>query len=361
MSGPTLAAITLTPKGDGVGVVARLLHRALERRWPSECAVVRMFDHPARQPKLSDKVTFATRLDLHLLLRRPDWVLFSHLRLTRAMRMIPARLRPPYAVFLYGTEAWEPLPAADRALLRGASLRLAISHFTARRALAANPDIGPIVACPLPLPDSPGAAACAATALPPAVADPAAQVVLIVGGLRSGERYKGHDQLIEAWPAVLAAAPRAHLLIVGDGDDRPRLQRLADRSGVGQAITLLGYVSVGALAGCYARASLFAMPSRGEGFGLVYLEAMSHGLACIGSRQDAAGEVICDGVTGVLVNQSDIAALAGAIVSLLGDAERSRAMGRAGQARVRSDFTVQAFQSRLFAALETAFPANGRA
>jgi phosphatidyl-myo-inositol dimannoside synthase len=360
VSGPTLAAITLRPQGDGVAVVAGLLSQALQRRWPTESAVVAMFDGPARRPALADKVSFATRLGRHILLRRPRWILFSHMGLTRAMRMIPVRVRRPYAVFLHGTEVWKPLRTSDRSLLRGAALRIANSLYTARRAMQANPDIGPVVPCQLALPDADQPAA-SHTTWPAPLSDPDTPVVLIVGALRSDERYKGHDQLIAAWPAVVASVPGAHLLIVGDGDDRPRVQALAEQSGVRDAITLLGFVAADALAACYARAALFAMPSRGEGFGLVYLEAMAHRLACIGSRQDAAGEVIEDGVTGLLIDQHDPAALARAIVSLLSDRDRSRAMGLAGHARLQANFTVPAFQSRLATILDAAFSGDGRA
>jgi phosphatidylinositol alpha-1,6-mannosyltransferase len=313
-----------------------------------------MFEGPARRPSLSDKVAFATGLNWHMLLQRPPWMLFSHMGLTRAMRFVPPHLRRPYAVFLHGTEVWQTLRAADRSLLRGAALRLANSDYTARRATEANPDIGPVVPCPLAV--AAVASAPSNLRLPPPLADPAAQVVLIVGALRWDERYKGHDQLIEAWPAVVAAVPRAHLLIVGDGNDQPRIRSLVEQSGVHQSISLLGFVADDLLAACYAHAALFAMPSRGEGFGLVYLEAMARRLPCIGSRQDAAGEVIQDGVTGVLVDQQDVAAIAAAIVSLLHDPDRRRAMGLAGQARVQAEFTVPAFRSRLAAALERAFP-----
>jgi phosphatidylinositol alpha-1,6-mannosyltransferase len=358
VNGPTLVAITLTPGGDGVAVVSRLLHDALQADWGPGLSTVTMFDGRARRPDLKAKVSFATRLDGHMLAGRPRWMLFSHLGLTRAMRYVPRLLRRPYSVFLHGTEVWKPLRHADRLLLRGAALRLANSAYTARQATALNPDIGTVVACPLALPERRCSAVGPAPTLPPPLDDPRNVVVLIVGALRSDERYKGHDQLIAAWPTVVAAVPEAHLVIVGEGDDRPRLQALAERSGTGGCISFLGFVADDVLTACYERASLFAMPSRGEGFGLVYIEAMTHRLACIGSKQDAAGEVIQDGVTGILVDQSDVDATAAAIVSLLRDPDRCRSMGMAGQARVRKEFSLPAFRSRLHAALDAAFPAT---
>jgi glycosyltransferase involved in cell wall biosynthesis len=89
------------------------------------------------------------------------------------------------------------------------------------------------------------------------------------------------------------------------------------------------------------------MPSRREGFGLVYLEAMAHGLPCIGSTHDAAGELIQDGISGFLVDQSDIGLLAERIALLLTDERRRRQMGDRGARRVAEHFTYERFAARL--------------
>jgi glycosyltransferase involved in cell wall biosynthesis len=98
------------------------------------------------------------------------------------------------------------------------------------------------------------------------------------------------------------------------------------------------------------------MPSRGEGFGLAYLEAMSHGLPCIGSTHDAAGEIVTDEVTGFLVDQTDTAALVDRIARLLADADLRAAMGERGRVRVGRAFTESAFSARLFTHLDRAMP-----
>lgn len=355
MTRPALISITSTPKGDGVAVVSQLLETAMRRRWGTACLTVTMFDGPARQPSIGDKVSFAVRLNSALVAERPTFAIYSHFALVRATRFVPRAFGRPYAVFLHGAEVWSPLSDSDLQLIRGAALRLANSSHTAARALAANPALGAIVACPLALPARAAGSGAGATALPTHLADPALQIVLTVGALRSAERYKGHDELIAAWPSIVAAVPAAHLLVVGDGDDRPRLEELARRSGVGGSITFTGFASDELLQACYARAAVYAMPSRGEGFGIVYLEAMSHGLPCIGSRQDAAGEVIEDGVTGLLVDQSNIASLRDAIVALMVDRCRRRQMGAAGRSRYESTYTVDAFERALNGALDAAF------
>jgi phosphatidylinositol alpha-1,6-mannosyltransferase len=161
------------------------------------------------------------------------------------------------------------------------------------------------------------------------------------------ERYKGHDQLIDAWPQVVARVPDAQLVFAGSGDDLPRLRQRATESPASASIAFTGFVARPALAALYDRAAVFALPSRGEGFGLVYLEAMAHRLACVGSIHDAAPEVIVDGVTGQLVNQDNVPEMADTLATLLLDESRRRTMGEAGYERVAREFTFDRFSDRL--------------
>ena len=129
---PMLAVITLTPGGDGVAVVAKLIWRAFERRW-RDARLVTMFDGPARTPGLTDKAGFAAGLMTALAAHRPSAVVYSHLGLARAQAYVPSLFERPYAVFLHGIEAWGALDESDVRLLQRARLRLANSAFTACR------------------------------------------------------------------------------------------------------------------------------------------------------------------------------------------------------------------------------------
>jgi phosphatidylinositol alpha-1,6-mannosyltransferase len=138
---------------------------------------------------------------------------------------------------------------------------------------------------------------------------------------------------------------------VGGGDDRARLEERARSLGVADAVRFLGRVSDADLCDLYRRASLFAMPSRQEGFGLVYAEAMWHGLPCIGSTADAAGHVITDGETGLLVPYGDVGAIGGAVAALLGDPALAERMGQAGRRRALEHFSYERFRQDVLAAL----------
>jgi phosphatidylinositol alpha-1,6-mannosyltransferase len=247
------------------------------------------------------------------------------------------------------------LDGGDVRLLQRARLRLANSEFTAARVRAAHPSIGAVVPCPLALVDNGNSATGSADAADAEALPSDGPIVLVVGRMHASEAYKGHDQLIEAWPAVVGQVPNANLVVVGDGSDRPRLEYKARLVAGGGRIRFVGFAPQALLEACYRTASVFALPSRGEGFGLVYLEAMARGLPCIGSRQDAAGDVIVDGATGYLVDHTNTGDLATRIVRLLTDDATRRAMGAAGSRRLATEFSEAAFGERLIAAIETAF------
>src|SRR5262249_23128430 len=137
----------------------------------------------------------------------------------------------------------------------------------------------------------------------------------------------------------------------GSGDDVERLRTKALAGIAANNIQFTGFVAPEELDALYRSAALFALPSRGEGFGLVYLEAMTHRLPCIGSVHDAAVEVIVDGETGRLVDQNAPEGLAAAISGLLIDVDLRHRMGEAGWQRVTNEFSYERFKDRFLGLL----------
>ena len=327
MSAGILAAITLDARGGGVAAVSRLLWRVFRDRWPDTGRLVTLLEDDTQIRSLDStkamRLRFGARLAKAQVLGDPAFVLYSHVSVAQVQAYIPEALGRPYAIFLHGIEAWRALSRTQRGVIEGATLLIANSEYTAARVADTHPWMGPISVCPLALCPAERAAAGTfeAGTMPTILGQ---QVVLIVARMSSKERYKGHDQLLEAWPAVLARMPDAELVFAGTGDDAARLRSKAASLGLGRRVLFPGFVQDETLQELYRRAAVFAMPSRDEGFGLVYLEAMSHSLPCIGSTHDAAGETIQDGVTGFLRPQGDIAGLADAIIRLLGDESQRR-------------------------------------
>jgi glycosyltransferase involved in cell wall biosynthesis len=129
------------------------------------------------------------------------------------------------------------------------------------------------------------------------------------------ERYKGHDLLLEIWPKLVEQVSDAALFIAGDGNDRERLETKAVGLGLKDSVKFLGRVLDQTLEDLYRDCLFFVMPSRHEGFGLVFLEAMQAGKTCIGGM-GAAAEVIEHGVTGLVVDPGDAEQVLGAVLRL---------------------------------------------
>ena len=146
--------------------------------------------------------------------------------------------------------------------------------------------------------------------------------------------------MLEAWPLVLRRVPDAEYWIVGGGDDRSRLESRTHELGIATSVRFLGSVSPEELAVCYDKCCVFAMPARteldtgtprGEGFGIVFLEAMVRGKPVVGPRVGAPAEFIRSGEHGLLVDPANAADVASALIELLKDPARAHQMGAAGR------------------------------
>jgi len=167
------------------------------------------------------------------------------------------------------------------------------------------------------------------------------------------EAQKGLDTAVRA----LVDVPGATLLVLGEGSERPALERLASSLSVRDRLVLPG--RVGDVAALYRQADLVVHPARWEGFGLAMLEAMLAGKAVVAARAGSAPELVDNGRTGVLVPVDDHRALAEAIMSLLDDPARAEAMGRAGLERAQTEFSVARMAERTTAVYDTVLRQSG--
>ena len=348
----TLAArvLVLTPAldgADGISEVSRQVVDALVSAWGEDA--VEVWTLAGGQPPSSPRVAFRsaggvkTRFLAWALARAGSTtddtlVLAMHVHLAPAALTLAVR-GARLAFFFHGVEVWQPLRARDRAAVTRADTLIANSRWTVSRFREANPGLHtmPIGICHL------GVVVAAHPAQPGSASS---EEALIVGRLTAEDRYKGHDALIALWPRVRQAVPSARLVIVGDGDDRVRLEALVADAGLDAAIEFTGRVSSDILAARYRDAAFFVMPSTGEGFGLTYLEAMRAGKACI-AAPGAAAEIVEDRVSGLIVDPADPDALAAAIIRLFQEPQTREAMGRAGAARLGAHFRADQFATRL--------------
>ena len=268
-----------------------------------------------------------------------DIVLFWHLDLLRIAPLLRGAQRR--VVFLHGIEAWRRHRFITAMLLRNTNVA-ANSNYTLQRAAEFNSAIRSATHAIVPL----GLGQPRPTTTP-LLSPPAA---VMIGRLHSGERYKGHHEVIRSWPCVLQRLPDAQLWIVGDGDLRGELEQQVTALQLGSSVRFFGRITDSEKEQLIAAARCLVLPSRGEGFGLVYVEAMRAGRPSL-VGPDAGAEVINAPEAGLSVDPADHVALCEALVKLMRlDAAWER-MSDAARARYRAHFTAGHFQARLIDAL----------
>jgi phosphatidylinositol alpha-1,6-mannosyltransferase len=270
-------------------------------------------------------------------------VLIWHLGL---LKLLPFFRAPGarVALFLHGIEAWERQPWLTRSLLRRVDLFLSNSDYTWQRFTHAHPWCAHAAHQTTHLG--------LATSLPEAVSVPGTPpVVFMLGRLLRSENYKGHWEMIQAWPRVLQRIPEAQLWIAGDGDLRGPLEQLVMERGLGGKIRFWGWVSEAKKQELLAHCRCLALPSRSEGFGLVYLEAMRLGRPCLVSTLDAGREVVHPPEAGLAADPQRSEELAEAVCRLLSDGPAWAAWSHQARERYAIHFTARHFQDRFLAAL----------
>ena len=321
----------------GIAQYNRDLARALAQSGAVESMViVPRFGAPDQQlpagvtqlAALGDRFRWSAAATRIALSRRFDGIFCGHLFAAPLAAALAALIRKPLWLQLHGIEAW-PKPAGfiRRAAAR-ASLITSVSRHTRAAALRWC-DIDPMRLRVLPNTVDPRFAPGAPPrALRRGLALEDRRVILTVSRLSSSERYKGHDRILAALPRILARRPDAFYLVVGDGDDRGRLEALAREKQVTQSVRFAGAVSAEELPDYYRLADAFVMPSAGEGFGIAFLEALASGLSVVAGDRDGGADALADGVLGALVDPRDDHPLIDAVVTALdrgaGDASLAR-------------------------------------
>ena len=274
-------------------------------------------------------------------------VAHPHLAIPAAqMKLMNCRLK--MLTISHGIEAWDPLPWFRRVAFRKSDFFLAPSQYTVERVAEAQ-SVPRARVHRLAWPLSPEIFRMAAQTgkLPVPARFPYGLVVLAVARLVRSENYKGVDKLIEAIALLRQRIHNLHLVIVGGGDDLARHIRLASDSGVSDCVHFFDKLTRAEIAGCYSRAAVFALPSTGEGFGLVFLEAMAFGKPLIGAAAGGVPDVIEDGTNGFLVLPGDFDQLCQALTVMLTNQELRAELGAKGAELVRTKYRFDRFSTEL--------------
>lgn len=302
---------------------------------------------------------FAANATVAALQQRPDLIISTHLNLTIAADWVKQAAGIPYWGVAHGFEAWNvQRPNLRRSIARADQI-LAVSRYTRDRLLREQ-SLRPEQVSLLP---NTFEAERFHIAPKPAhllhrhglAADQ--PIILTVNRLAAGEAYHPYDRVLSALPQIRQTIPNAHYLIVGEGDDRPRLERLIAASDLQSCVTLTGFVSDAELPNYYSLCDVFAMPSKLEGFGIVFLEAMASGKPILGSLCDGSTDALAEGKLGALVDPDDTGAIAQTLIQILQKRYVHPLMDQPAALRqgVIEAFGMETFKQTLHQLLESRF------
>jgi phosphatidyl-myo-inositol dimannoside synthase len=299
---------------DSRGAVFLLRDGMTEHPWASDQLQFHYFKTPSAAV---GRVRLAIALFTYLVQHRPAHVYCGHIHLAPLIESLCKPLSIPYTVLTYGKEVWETLPISKQRALHNADRIWTISRYSRDRACASNgidPAKFDMVPCVVDgdmfTPNVPSSDLIAKYHL----AD--ATVIMTVARLWSGDPYKGVDVTIRALPEIAQVWPNIKYLVIGRGDDQPRLAQLAVDLGVSDRVIFAGFVATADLVAHYRLADAYVMPSQ-EGFGIVYLEAMACGVPVLSGDADGSADPLQDGKLGWQVPHRDPAAVATAVITML--------------------------------------------
>jgi phosphatidyl-myo-inositol dimannoside synthase len=333
---PRIALVTsgIGTKHGGIGVVAELIVSAL-----SDYSDLAVWEHRAFWPRFA-RIPAAVGTAFFGSLKTPDFVLYDHVDLAVLHAVIPRLKSVPYAVFLHGIEVWKPLVGRRREALLGANLLLVNSATTAAEARVFNPWLPKVEITWLGV--EPQSEIADVQSNPP--------IGLIVGRMADSERLKGHDAVMDAWPLIRSMVPDAKLKIVGEGNDKGRLQKRAKAERL-EGIEFCGRISDTERNQMYRSCRLLFYPSKQEGFGLAGVEAASFGLPVLGLAGTVTEELFPAGTGAVMAKDLSRKSISESAVPVLRNAQHAAELGRAASARVNAVFLKEHFADRFRRAL----------
>lgn len=320
----------------GIQVYSAYLLQAIQRLLPSaQCEVFLLHDQRHMQPDSVHPNTrfhfsggllqplrnplYAAQLVAQATLNRPDLIVSTHLNFTPVAQAIKQIANIPYWTVAHGVEAWDIDKPKLKRSLQVADRILPVSNYTRTRLLDEQV-LQPEQLCTLP--NTVDTQRFQIRPKPERLLKKYGftkdqPIILTVNRLCSTESFKSYDQVLAALPDILRQVPNVQYVIVGKGDDRSRLEQIIQERQLQTHVTLAGFVPDDELCDYYNLCDVFAMPSKLEGFGIVYLEALSCGKPALGGSRDGAVDALQGGKLGALVNPDDSEAIAQTLVKIL--------------------------------------------
>jgi glycosyltransferase involved in cell wall biosynthesis len=270
-------------------------------------------------PKLLQNIFFAIKIIILGIIQRPNLVISTHVNYAIACYILKLIAGIPYWVIAHGLEVWDIENNATKLALQKADKIICVSNYTRQRLLEeTNIDSEKIAILPNTFNINQFQINSKPTYLLKRYNLTEEQpVILTVTRMGRMAKYKGYDQIIHALIKVRLHIPNVHLILAGKGDDLPRIKTLVTSLNLEDCVTIAGFVVDEELCDHYNLCDVFAMPSKGEGFGIVYLEALACGKPVLAGNQDGSIDPLAGGKLGCLVDPDNVEEIADNLIQIL--------------------------------------------
>lgn len=324
----------ISTKG-GIRTLSRFIVRALGDCFPTADILVLSKNDDTTGPSEGDPASrFATVGCWPLMLRtfafsvllgrcacveRPDLIITTHVHFAPVAHFLFRFLHIPYIAVGNGVEVWTIRKQSVRNALRSATKLLAISELTRQRmgkTIGVAPEDIELFPCTFDSGEFQPAAK------PPLLLKryglrSEQPVILTVARLVANERFKGYDQILQAIPAIIQQIPDVRYIIAGKGSDKPRIEALVRDLQLEPYVIFTDYVPTHEMCAHYNLCDAFAMPSKQEGFGIVFLEAIACGKPVVAGNKDGSVDAVLGGRIGALVDPDDVHEIEETLIQIL--------------------------------------------
>lgn len=300
--------------------------------------------------RIVQKVLFVLRALFHARAFRPHLVVCGHVNFVWVCLLLNRVFGVDYVVLTYGWEVWRLEGRLAREGLRRARKVFSISGYTKERLQTQLPELGGRVEL---LPCTVDAERFTPGAKSPGLVErydlEGKQLILTVGRLSHEEGRKGFDTVLRALPRILLHRPDVKYMIIGKGEHLHHLRARAEELGVRDSVIFAGFVPDEEIVAHYNLCDVFVMPSKQEGFGIVFLEALACGKPVIAGDRDGSKDALLGGELGLLVDPDDTDHVARAVLSVInGEVDKQYRNGSRLRQAVVANFGPRRFESRVF-------------
>jgi phosphatidyl-myo-inositol dimannoside synthase len=306
-----------------------------------------------KKSNLFYKFLFVIESFFKLIFYKPDLILCNHINFTPLALFYKKIFNTPYGFIAYGIDVWH---LKDYSGLTNSNFIVSLSQYTKNKILENNKNlktnifvINPAIDIEKFKPQDIKTEVLSKYKLPSNK-----KIILTICRLTKSEKYKGYDKVIQALPKILEKFPNIIYTLIGDGDDVEDVKKIIEELNLKGKVYLLGAIKNDFIPEILNVADLFVMPSKGEGFGIVFIEALACSVPVIAGNKDASKEALLNGELGILVDPDNVDEIAEAIIKVLkGEAPKHLYDKNYLRQKVIENFSFEVFKNRVKIFLES--------